>query len=100
MFSSGLITALTMTFAACILIPAMYYVWMMYKKRISHVGIVAGLTAFFMFSYLISGILLANFAPESAIEKMGQWPYAIVRALCVTVSDMAGMVLGLWFLHR
>ena len=100
MFSSGLVTALTMTFAACILIPVMYYVWMVYKKRISHVGILAGLAAFFMFSYLISGILLGKLAPESAMAKMGQWPYALTRALCIAISDMAGMGLGLWFLHR
>ena len=90
-FSSGLITALTMTFAACILIPVMYYVWMVYQKKISHVGILAGLAAFFMFSYLISGILLG---------KLGQWPYALTRALCIAVSDTLGMALGLWFLHR
>lgn len=99
-FSSALLTALTMTFAACILIPAMYYIWMVYKKRISHVGILAGLAAFFMFSYLFSGVLLGKLAPESAMGKMGQWPYAITRALCIAISDMAGMTLGLWFLHR
>ena len=100
MFSPGLITALGMTFAACILIPVMYYVWTVYKKRISHVGILAGLAAFFLFSYLISGILLAQIVPESSMGKMGQWPYAILRALVIAVCDMGGMGLGLWFLHR
>lgn len=99
-FSSGLVTALSMTFAACILIPVMYYIWMVYKRKMSHVGIIAGLAAFFMFSYLISGVLLANLAPESSMEKMGQWPYALIRALCLAVSDTLAMALGLWFLHR
>ena len=100
MFSPQLVTALSMTFAVCILIPVMYYVWMVYQRRISHVGILAGLAAFFLFSYLIPGILLGQLAPESAMGSMGQWPYAIVRALCIAVSDVAGMALGLWFLHR
>ena len=100
MFSPGLVTALSMTFAACILIPVMYYVWMVYKKRISHVGILAGLAAFFLFSYLISGILLAQLAPESGMARMGMWPYSILRALVIAVCDLGGMGLGLWFLHR
>lgn len=95
MFSPALVTALAISFAACILVPVMYYVWTVYKKRISHVGILAGLAAFFLFSYLIAGILLGQLAPERE-----SWGNAVIRALIITVCDLAGMGLGLWFLHR
>ena len=99
-FSGGLMTALTVLFAVCILVPVMFYVWTMYRHRMNHVAILAGVAAFFLFSFLLAENLLNLLAPEGSYAAMGMWPYALVRALCVAVSEVLGITAGLWFLHR
>jgi len=99
-FPSNLIAALTILFAVCILVPTMYYVWNVYKKKLSHTAIIGGLCCFFLFGYWFSGLLLGSLAPESRMQEMGMWSYSLIRALCVSISEIGGMTLLLWFLHR
>ena len=99
-FSDALVTALTILFAVCILVPAMYYVWNVYKKKLNHPAMLAGLAAFFFFGYWLSGVLLAQLAPESRIAELGAGGYALRRALCVSVSEIGGMLLALSLLKK
>lgn len=99
-FSSELVGALTVLFAVCILVPTMYYVWNVYRRKLSHIAILGGLAAFFIFGYLVAETLLRLLAPASRMEAMGMWPYALVRALCVAASETAGISFALWYLHR
>lgn len=99
-FSDGLLTALTILFAVCILVPVMYYIWNVYRKRMNHVAMLAGLVVFFFFGYWVSGVLLAQIAPESRIAEQGAGLYALLRALCVAVSEIGGTWLALAFLKR
>lgn len=99
-FSDGLVTALGVLFAVCLLMPVMYYVWSVYRKKLNHAALLGGLAAFFLFGYLISGVLLGALAPESRLAELGMWRYALGRALSVAVAEAGGMWLALWFLHR
>jgi len=99
-YSGGLLTALTVLFAVCILVPVMFYVWTVYRRRMNHVAILAGVAAFFLFGYLLAENLLRLLAPTGSYAAMGMWPYALVRALSVAVSEVLGITAGLWFLHR
>ena len=100
LFPDGLISALWLLLAVCILLPALYYVWMIYKKSFDHIAMLAGIASFFMFGYLVSGILLGNFAPQKLADAYGSTLYASMRALCVTVSEVGGFWLALFILKR
>ena len=93
-FSGGLITALTVLFAVCLLLPAMYYAWYVYRKRFNHIALLGGLAAFFLFGFLISENLLR------LVSAAGGWSYALLRALLVALCDVGGYALGLWFLKK
>lgn len=99
-FPAPLVSALTVLFAVCILAPAMYYVWNVYKRKLSHPAILGGLCCFFLFGYWLSGVLLGLLAPEARMASLGMWGYGLRRAVCVAVSEVGGMSLLLWFLHR
>ncbi len=96
-FSGELITALTVLFAVCLLLPAMYYAWFVYRKRFNHVALLGGLAAFFLFGFLISENLLRLLAPAAGA---GMWTYSVLRAFCIALCEVGGFVLGLWFLKR
>ncbi len=95
-FSGALLGALTVLFAVCILVPVMYYIWNVYRRRMSHIAILGGLAAFFLFGYVLSQSLLQGLQPE----RLGLWGYGLLSALIAAVCDVGGILLGLWFLHR
>lgn len=99
-FSESLITALSFLFCFCMLAPAMYYVWFVYRRKLDHTGLLGGLAAFFLFGYLITGLLLGVLAPESRKESMGPWGYALLRGLITALVEVGGTWLCLWFLRR
>ncbi len=99
-FSQPLITALSFLFSFCMLAPALYYVWFVYRRKLDHIGLLGGLAAFFLFGYLITGILLGVIAPESRRESMGPWAYALLRGLVTALAEVGGVWFALWFLRR
>jgi uncharacterized membrane protein YhfC len=99
-FSDSLMAAMTVLFAACVLVPTMYYVWNVYRKRFNHVAMLAGLACFFIFGFLLSENLLRLLAPAGAAGSMGMWGYGVTRSLCVAVCEVGGIALSLWMLQR
>ena len=99
-FPEPLITALSFLFCFCMLVPALYYVWFVYRRKMDHVGLLGGLAAFFLFGYLITGLLLGYLAPEAKRESMGPWTYAILRGLVTALAEVGGCWFILWFLRR
>ena len=96
-FSSGLITALVVLFAVCILLPTMYYVWYVYRRRFNHIALLGGLAAFFLFGFLIAENLLRLTAPAAGA---GLWTCGTLRAFIAALCDVGGYTLGLWFLKK
>ncbi len=96
-FSGELIAAMTVLFAVCILLPAMYYVWYVYRKRFNHIALLGGLAAFFLFGFLISENLLRLASPASG---GGMWASSLLRAAIAALCDVGAYALGLWFLKR
>ena len=105
-FSGELITALTVLFAVCILLPTMYYVWYVYRKRFNHIALLGGLAAFFLMGFLVSENLL-RLVPALTWQQLassrrgaGMWTYGSLRALITSLCDVGGFTLGLWFLKK
>ena len=96
-FSGGLITALTVLFAVCLLLPAMYYAWYVYRRRFNHIALVGGLAAFFLFGFLLAENLLRLLGPAAGA---GKWTYALLRGFCLALCDVGAYALGLWFLKK
>ena len=99
-FSEPLITALSFLFCFCLLAPALYYVWFVYRRRLDHTGLLGGLAAFFLFGYLLTGFLLGALAPGSRKETMAPWGYALLRGLITALVEVGGIWFSLWFLRR
>ncbi len=99
-FPQPLITALSFLFCFCMLAPAMYYVWFVYRRRLDHSAMLGGLAAFFLFGYLLSGLLLGFIAPESRRDSMPGWTYALLRSVVLAAVEVGGCWLCLWFLRR
>lgn len=99
-FSQPLITALSFLFCFCMLAPALYYVWFVYRRKLDHTGLLGGLAAFFLFGYLITGLLLGILVPESRKGSMTPWSFALLRSLITAVAEVGGIWLCLWFLRR
>ncbi len=95
-YSGELLGALTVLFAVCILVPVMYYVWNVYRRKLSHIAILGGLAAFFLFGYVLSQTLLRGLDPA----EQGMWGYALLSALIAAACDVGGIFLGLWLVHR
>ncbi len=105
-FSGELITALTVLFAVCILLPTMYYVWYVYRKRFNHIALLGGLAAFFLMGFLVSENLL-RLVPALTWQQLassrrgaGMWTTSSLRALITSLCDVGGFTLGLWFLKK
>ncbi len=96
-FSGGLISSLTVLFAVCVLLPTMYYVWYVYRKRFNHIALLGGLAAFFLFGFLIAENLLRLLPPAAGA---GKWTYALLRGFIAALCDVGGYALGLWFLKK
>ena len=99
-FPESLITALSFLFSFCMLAPALYYVWFVYRRRLDHSGLLGGLAAFFLFGYLITGMLLGALIPEDRRESMGAAGYSLIRALITALVEVGGCWASLWFLRR
>ncbi len=105
-FSGELITALTVLFAVCILLPTMYYVWYVYRKRFNHIALLGGLAAFFLLGFLVSENLL-RLVPTLTWQQLassrrgaGMWSYSLLRAIIAALCDVGAYTLGLWFLKK
>ena len=99
-FSESLITALSFLFSFCLLAPALYYVWFVYRRKLDHTGLLGGLAAFFLFGYLITGMLLGLLAPADRKEEMSPWTYALLRGAITALVEVGGCWLSLQFLRR
>ena len=99
-FPEPLITALSFLFCFCLLVPALYYVWFVYRRQLDHSGLLGGLAAFFLFGYLITGVLLGALAPEAKRESMGPWGYSLTRGFITALVEVGGCWAILWFLRR
>ena len=99
-FSDELMTALTVLFIACTVAPAFYYVWYVYKKKLNHAGMLAGLAAFFLCGYLLPSMLLGSFAPADKSAEMAPAAYALLRALLVALPEVGGITVFLLFMSR
>ena len=99
-FPEPLITALSFLFCFCLLAPALYYVWFVYRRKLDHTGLLGGLAAFFLFGYLVTGLLLGVLAPESRKDAMSPWSYALLRGFITALAEVGGCFLCLWFLRR
>ncbi len=99
-FSEPLITALSFLFCFCLLAPALYYVWFVYRRKLDHTGLLGGLAAFFLFGYLVTGLLLGVLAPESKKTSMSPWSYALLRGIVTALVEVGGCWASLWFLRR
>ena len=47
-FPEPLITALSFLFCFCMLAPALYYVWFVYRRKLDHTGMLGGLAVYFV----------------------------------------------------
>ncbi len=99
-FSSDIVGALFILLFTCIMLPVLYYIWTAYRRSINHWAILAGLAAFYVFGYMLSGIFLRAFAPESIAQKAGLAPYALVRAFWISVAEAGGLWVTLFLLSR
>ncbi len=99
-FPEPLITGLSFLFCFCLLVPALYYVWFVYRRQLDHSGLLGGLAAFFLFGYLITGMLLGALAPEAKREDMGPWVYSLLRGFITAVAEVGGCWAVLTFLRR
>ena len=99
-FPEPLITALSFLFCFCMLAPALYYVWFVYRRKLDHTGMLGGLAAFFLFGYLITGFFLGLLVPDSRREEMNPWSYALLRGLIIALVEVGGCWFSLWFLRR
>ena len=88
---------MTVLFAVCLLLPALYYMWYVYRKRFNHIALLGGLAAFFLFGFLISQNLLRL---AKAASGAGMWSYALLTAFLAAACDVGGYTLGLWFLKK
>ncbi len=99
-FSDELTTSLVVLFITCLILPAFYYVWYVYKKKLNHAGLLAGLAAFFLCGYLLPSMLLGSFAPADKSAEMAPAAYALLRALLVALPEIGGMAVFLAFMQR
>jgi uncharacterized membrane protein YhfC len=99
-FSNNLVSALFMLLFTCIMLPVLYYIWTAYRRSINHWAILAGLAAFYVFGYMLSGIFLKAFAPEAVAEKAGLAAYALMRAFWIAAAEAGGLWITLLLLSR
>lgn len=99
-FSDELTTALTVLLIACLITPSFYYVWYVYKRKLNHAALLAGLAAFFLCGYLLPSMLLGSFAPAEKSAEMAPAAYALLRALLVALPEVGGIAVFLVFLKQ
>jgi hypothetical protein len=99
-FAPELTGALFILLFTCLMLPVLYYIWTAYKRRLNHLALLAGLSAFFIFGYALSGFLLGTFAPMAAGEKTYPTLYALGRALLTAASETVGIWAALLALSK
>ncbi len=99
MFSQALVNGMLTVVVVCILLPVFYLIFYTFKKKINLVSVVLGILGFFVFGYLLSGLLLGNIAPkDSAADNPAM--YTALRSICVAVVEGGGALAAMWFLRR
>jgi len=99
MFSQSLVNGMLTVVVVCILLPVFYLIFYTFKKKIHIPSALSGIIGFFIFGYLISGLLLGNIAPqESAADS--PMLYAALRSVCVAVAEAGGAFVAMYFLSR
>ncbi len=99
MFSQSLVNGMLTVVVVCILLPVFYLIYYTFKKKIHIPSALLGIVGFFVFGYLISGLLLGNIAPkDSAAES--PVIYAVLRSVCVAVAEAGGFYVMMHFLRR
>ena len=83
MFSGGFVAASFILLFLCIMLPLFYIVFYVFKKNFNLVLMLIGLAAFFLFGYLLTGLLTGTFAPSRLIGTVPPAAYAIRRSLVV-----------------
>jgi len=99
MFSQSLVNGMLTVVVVCILLPVFYLIFYTFKKKINIPSAVLGIVGFFVFGYLISGLLLGNIAPQdSAADNPAL--YAVLRSVCVAVAEAGGAFVAMYLLRR
>ncbi len=99
MFSQSLVNGMLTVVVVCILLPVFYLIFYTFKKKIHIPSAVLGIVGFFVFGYLLSGLLLGNIAPQdSAADNPAL--YAVLRSVCVAVAEAGGAFVAMYFLRR
>ena len=99
MFSQSLVNGMLTVVVVCILLPVFYLIYYTFKKKIVIPSAVLGIVGFFVFGYLISGLLLGNIAPKDSAAANPAL-YAALRSVCVAVAEAGGFFVMMHFLRR
>lgn len=97
-FSDGLFASLFSIVLVCILLPVFYLIYYTVKKKINLLVIVMGVIGFFVFGFLIEGLLLGTLAPNNGSISPAQ--YALTRCLCVGISEGLGAFCAMWIIRK
>lgn len=99
MFSQSLVNGMLTVVVVCILLPVFYLIFYTFKKKINLPSVLMGIVGFFVFGYLLSGLLLGNIAPQDSAAE-NPVLYAVLRSVCVAVVEGGGAFAALYFLRR
>lgn len=98
MFSQSLVNGMLTVVVVCILLPVFYLIFYTFKKKIVIPSALFGIIGFFVFGYLISGLLLGNIAPKDSAAANPAL-YAALRSVCVAVAEAGGFLAMMYFLR-
>ena len=99
MFSQSLVNGMLTVVVVCILLPVFYLIFYTFKKKITLSAVLMGIVGFFVFGYLLSGLLLGNIAPQDSAAE-DPMLYAVLRSVCVAVIEGGGVFAAMYFLRR
>ncbi|MDD6188818.1 MAG: YhfC family glutamic-type intramembrane protease [Clostridiales bacterium] len=98
-FSQSLINGMLCVVVVCIMLPVFYLIFYTFKKKIHLPSVLMGIVGFFIFGYILSGLLLGNIAPkESAADS--PMLYTVLRSVCVAIAEGGGAFAAMYFLRR
>lgn len=98
MFSQALVNGMLTVVVVCILLPVFYLIYFTFKKKIHLPSLALGIVGFFIFGYLLSGLLLGNIAPKDSAAANPAM-YAVLRSVCVAVVEAGGAFAAMYFLR-
>lgn len=98
MFSQSLVNGMLTVVVVCILLPVFYLIFYTFKKKIHIPSAVLGIVGFFVFGYLLSGLLLGSIAPQSSAAG-NPVLYAVLRSVCVAAAEAGGAFIAMYLLR-